>query len=48
MEYPRLVGNKKQREGEYMALFLKFSKKKDGVDDVMERRLLQTTTNVIL
>ena len=48
MEYPRLVCNKKQREGEYMALFPKFSKKKDGVNVVMEQRLLQNTSNLIL
>jgi 4Fe-4S ferredoxin len=48
MEYLRLVCNKKQREGEYMALFPKFSKKKDGVNVVMEQKLLQNTSNLIL
>jgi 4Fe-4S ferredoxin len=31
-----------------MALFPKFSKKKDGVNVVMEQRLLQNVNNLIL
>ena len=39
---------KEQREGLFMALFPKFSKKREGFNVVMEQRLLQSVNNLIL